>query len=516
MSVFAKKVKMLLIPLFILVFLSGFARLIAAENSANPLAHAAKSQNQAAVARMLEQNKPSDTVFAQNPPRLALTKEQLQLVKKVYSINSNSARQNALRQLSGSSRANSLMIGMNSYWTPAFDNMQLRAPQSSSIRGNRGSAWHPSHDYQSVTMYEMNGHFPSDYIVSGSMYPEYVNENEYEYEYQPEHEKTTSEPKRFIDFNDFIDTDHSGAFNSHQNFYEGEPVEVEGEILYEYFGQCPHAIEPYHLWVNPYYSGSNVGSDWNSDSYNISRTGVMFGGHANLGYHSALGVVIGYSDPVLTQYHARYTANDFHIGFYGGTYIQHTYELKGYLGFGFQDYTTRRTADFTGVDQSVAGRTAGSNFAMSFELARPLADEYGGLWKPYLALDLNSVHQDGYSEYGDAFAFQYSDASLTKTFFRLGMNREINRGNWKVRGGLAYSTQLGGESAPASFERLAGTTYGITEYGVNTARDFIHGNVGLEYFLNQCRTTSLFSDYNVRASKRETDYFVTLGLKWLL
>ena len=508
MSVFVKKAKMLLISLFILVFLSGFARLIAADNPGNPLAKAATTQNQASLAQMLEQNKPSDMAFTQNPPRIALTKEQLQLVKKVYSISSNSARQNALRQLSGSSRANSLMIGMNSYWTPAFDNMKLRAPQTSSIRVNRGSAWHPSHTYQSVTMYEMNGHFPSDYIVSGSMYPEYENESEYG--------NSTSEPKRFIDFNDFIDSDNTGAFNSRQNFYEGEPVEVEGEILYEYFGQCPHTIEPLHLWANPYYSGSNVGNDWNSDSYNISRTGVMFGGHANLGHHSALGVVIGYSDPVLTQYHARYTANDFHIGFYGGTYIQHTYELKGYLGFGFQDYTTRRTADFTGADQSVAGRTAGSNFAMSFEFARPFADECCGLWKPYLALDLNSVHQDGYTEYGDAFAFQYNDASLTKTFFRLGMNREIHRGDWKVRGGLAYSTQLGGKSAPESSERLAGTTYGITEYGVSTARDFIHGNVGLEYFLNQCRTTSLFSDYNVRTSKRETDYFVTLGLQWLL
>ena len=513
LSISAKKAKMpLLTPIVILLLLAGFARFESKTLAAgkNPLAKAAQTQNQAAVADMLEKNKPATVDWdawknpQEHPPRFALTKEQLQLFEKIYSLNTKAASTNALRQLSGSSRANSLMIGMNSYWTPAFDNLQLRAPGHSSARLNRGSAWRPTHAYPSVTMYEMYG--PGEYMVSESLSPDSV---------YPQYHNSTDEPKRFIDFNDFIDSGDFGESGA-QIYYDGEPVEVDGETLYVYFGQCPRAMEPVHLWFTPYYLGSNVRGDWNSDPYNISRTGVMFGGHINLGRHSAFGMVIGYSDPVLTQYHARYTANDYHIGFYGGTYINCMYELKGYLGFGFQEYTTRRTADFTGVNQSVAGRTAGSNFAMSFEFARPLDDGSGGLWRPYLALDLNNVHQDGYREYGDAFALQYGDASLTKTFFRLGVNREINRGHWKVRGGLGYSTQLGGQSAPASFERLAGTSWGITEYGVDTARDFVHGNVGLEYFLNCRRTTSLFSDYNVRASRRETDYFVTVGLKWLL
>ncbi len=409
-----------------------------------------------------------------------------------------------LRDISSTSRANSLMMGMNSYWTPAFDNLQLRAPRPSSVRMNSGAVWRPARSYQGVTMYDLN---PGEYIVSEPMYSDSL--------YQ-EYENSPSEPKRIIEFSDFIDSGDSGVYNSQPAYRdEWEPVEVDGEVLY-YFGQCPSAMEPVHLWFTPYYLGSNVLGDWNSDPYNISRTGVLFGGHMNLGHHSALGMVIGYSDPVLTQNSARHTANDYHIGFYGGTYIKHTYELKGYLGFGFQEYTSRRTANVVGDVYSVDGRTAGGNFAMSFEFARPLYSECGGLWRPYLALDLNNVQQDGYTEYGDAIAFRYADASLTKTFFRLGINREIDRCNWKFRAGLAYSTQLGGQSAPESASQWYGTPLGLTEYGVDTARDFIHGNVGLEYFLNRCRTTSLFSDYTVRASTRETDYLVTLGLKWLL
>jgi len=409
---------------------------------------------------------------------------------------------------SGGSRANSLMTGVNPYWSPAFDNLQLRAPKHSSFRGNRGSAWCPTHAYQSVTMYDMYGSISGEYMISDSLYPDTV---------VPEYGDSTTEPKRFIEFSDFInsdDLDNTGA-QIHYN-YNGDPVEVDGEILYEYFGQCPHAMAPLRLWLTPYYAGTDVRSDWNSKSYSISQTGMMFGGHMDLGRHSAFGMVIGYSDPVLTQYQARYTANDYHIGFYGGTYINCTYELKGYLGFGFQEYTSRRTADLAGTNPSVNGRTAGSNFAMSFEFARPLDDEQGGLWRPYLALDLNNVHQDGYREYGNAFAFQYDDASLTKTFFRLGVNREINRNHWKVRAGMAYSTQLGGQNIPASYERRVATPQWYTQYGADTGRDFIHGNVGLEYYLNCRRTTSLYSDYNVQASRRATDYLVTLGFRWLM
>jgi len=515
LSVFAGKAKMPTPIHLIILLLTGFAIsesiTIAAEQ--NPFFQVAQTQNQVAIAKMLEQNKPvplGGEAWGESP-QYALTQEQLRLLKKVYSLNSNTVRRNALRQLSGSSRANSLMMGMNSYWTPAFDNLQLRAPGHSSIHGHRGAAWRPTDAYQSVTMYDMyGGTYSGEYIVSGptdSMYPDAIF---------PEYGGSSTEPKRFIEFSDFInseDSDNYGAQIYHDSL-DGEPVEVDGEILYVYFGQCPHAVTPLHLWLTPYYAGSSVHRGWNAESYNISRTGVMFGGHFDLGRNSAFGMVIGYSDPVLTQYHARYTANDYHIGFYGGTYINSIYELKGYLGFGFQEYTTRRTADFTGENLLVSGRTAGSNFAMSFELARPLDDECGGLWRPYLALDLNNVHQDGYREYGDALAFQYDDASLTKTFFRLGVNREINQNHWKVRSGLAYSTQIGGQSAPESFERLAGTTYGFTEYGTDTARNFLHGNVELEYFLNCRRTTSLFSDYNVQASRRATDYLVAIGFRW--
>ena len=417
---------------------------------------------------------------------------------------------------SGGSRANSLMMGVNPYWTPAFNHLQIRAPKHSSFRSiqiNRGSAWRPTHAYPSVTMYEMYGSYPGEYMISDSMYPAMSPDSKYPDAVFPEYGGSQEEQKRFIEFGDFINPEDFDNFGA-QIHHEGEPVEVDGDLLYVYFGQCPHAMTPLRLWLTPYYAGSDVRGGGNAGSYNISQTGVMFGGHMDFGRHSAFGMVIGYSDPVLTQYQARYTANDYHIGFYGGTYVQCKYELKGYLGFGFQDYTTRRTTGLAGVNQS--GRTAGSNFAMSFELARPLDDERGGLWRPYLALDLNNVQQDAYREFGNASAFQYDDASLTKTFFRLGVNREINRNHWKIRSGMAYSTQLGGQSTPESYERRTATSQWYTQYGTDTGRDFIHGNVGLEYFLNCRRTTSLFSDYSIQASRRATDYLVTLGFRWLM
>jgi len=546
LSVFENKTKALSTRIVIILLLAVFARcesLTAAvaelpvrheQNTVNPLSKAASTHNQAALAQVLDKNKPADAdleawnnnlnLISQNSfnpatqpvPRFALTEGQLQLLKELYSPKTDAARRKALNQLSGSSRANSLMIGMNSYWAPAFDRLQLRGPQSSSNHGNRGGAWRPTQSYQPLTMYEMYGSGPGEYIVSESMFPGSMYHDMYPV--YPMYEGSPAEQKRFIEFSDFLDSGNTGVFHSHGVFYDGEPVEVDGAILYEYFGQCPRRspqLEPIQFWFNPYYSGLNVGGDWNADAYNISRTGVMLGGHMNVGRNSAMGVVFGYSDPVLSQNYARYTANDYHFGIYGGTYINEIYELKGYLGVGFQEYTTRRTADFG----SVAGRTAGHNFAMSVEFARPLDDACGGFWKPYLALDLNRVHQDGYREYlenGYDFSFRYDDASLMKTFFRLGVNREINRKHWKVRAGLAFSTLMGGESTPESVARWGGTSERFTEYGVDTAKDFIHGNVGLEYFLNCRRTTSLFSDYNVQASQRATDYFVSLGFRWMM
>lgn len=462
----------------------------------NPLSRSARSDNQRNTAAYLER--------VQSEP---LTLNQQRVVDSVYALESETQIRSALSEISGGgARSNTLMMGVVSPWNIVFHRIKIKGPD----QGYGGSPWRRTTLYQSP----YRSVAPGEILEETKISPEEEDLGGF---YSPSP-------------NPYFSGNH--GFESGEIYYEGpvsspytrygdgnaDPVEVQEIVLLQYFGQCP-TIRKINFWVNPYYNSMDVGGDGNSPSYVICRTGVLFGGHQQLGKHSVFGIVIGYSDPELSQYHARATANDYHIGFYGGTLIKHKYELKGYIGFGHQEYTMRRDVQFDGFSDVVRGRTQGENFAMSFQLTRPLhAMYFGGFWRPHIAIDVHNVNQDGFTESGDSAAFQYNDASLTKTYFRIGVDREIRRCCWTYRAGLSYSSQWGGKSAPESSGQFVGVGQvpGLVGVGANTARDYITGNFGLERTLNRSGSSSLFFDYNVHASEKETDQTIALGFRWMM
>ncbi|MGL6193324.1 MAG: autotransporter outer membrane beta-barrel domain-containing protein [Thermoguttaceae bacterium] len=521
-----------------------FALLLAVVNTTNvfgaqPLANSARTANQREIAKYIDRASSG-----------ALTENQKVFFNELYAMNPADVS-GALNQASGSARANSLMIGMSSPWTQAFDRLQLRAPDartSHGMPGIRRGGMFSSHTGSSNFENEialasyMNGEYvEGEYIVG-----EYVD-GEYTYDQILNGEliqgeiignaqffdssfsgETTSE---YVDPNDFEQlTPQSNVSKAGVNrklpALTQDEVEVRQVGYYQYRGQCGAAscggMSPLTLWATPYYNTADVSSDGNSAKYGISRTGFSIGGHKAIGKHGAFGFMLGYSAPELSQVNNRITANDYTFGFYGGTLIAHKYEFKGYLGWGTQDYTTSRWVNYGNYSEYVRGRTSGGTFAGSFQLAKPIYGygllTRGGVWRPMVAIDINGMHQDRFTESGDSIAYNYDKATLDKSFFRIGLDREIEFNYLKVRAGIAYSTQLGGDSAPQSVERLIGQTGDgrITEYGVNIGRDFFNANVGMEYYLNSCRTKSIFGGYSVSSSSRDTDQTSSIGIRWMM
>lgn len=454
--------------------------------------------------------------------------KQQQIAVAFDNINSYGERSNALRDLSGAARANMLMMGGLNPSSTTFERLLLRAPEgyygSPMKRGTRfyrSEVYQPS--YEEYDQYGEPSYAPSLGPHNGEPIQELLDPADF------------GSPERIIDSEgEYIELDDEGEdYEGFENFeptddfgyrtrspYRNEkdaPVPTQEIVLFEYFGQCA-TMNKINFWANPFHNIVEVDGDWNSHSYDIRRTGVLLGGHQQLGKHSAFGVVFGYSDPVMSQHHARATANDYQIGFYGGTLIKHRYELKGYIGFGHQEYTLRRTAEFGGFRDQTNGRTDGHSFAMSFQLSRPFhAAYFGGLWKPHIAIDMTRVDQDGFIESGDSFGYFYQDASLDRTFFRLGVSREIDGCDWRLRAGLGYSALIGGDDTPTSSGKIVGATGpGFTSYGADTDKDYFNGNVGLEWFLNRSKTSSVFSDYQIFTSKRETNQTVSLGFRWMM
>ena len=489
------------------------------ESKANLKTFAA-SQNQLATAKYLDE-------VRINP----LHQEKRKLLDAVFQLRTPEEVSGALKQVSGNFRANSLMIGITSPWTTTFDRMNLREPDylsRPSVR--RHTEVYRPMQYQHPMYHGSSMIYQGGLIQNGFIEGEIIDGQFFEGEiFEGEiiegeiFDESQGIYRQFVDPNDFDEfPTPPGRSGMNQRlpslYFEDDDIyEIGSDSLYQYMGQCP-SNEYIHFWVNPYYNGVDARDDGNSSKYNISRTGFLLGGQRNIGKHSAFGITLGYSDPVLSQDNARVTANDYHIGVYGGTYIKHIYEFKGYMGYGRQEYQTRRNIRFGGYDETVHGQTNGDSFAMSLQFARPFRSYAGALWKPLVAIDINNSDQDAFSEYGSEAAYHFNHASLTKTFFRFGATREKDHGFWRSRLGLSYSAQIGGDDTPDSISSfvVGPNVPGMTEYGVDLGRNFFNASVGLEYFLNRSRTASIFGGYDAHISHRASDQTASLGFRWMM
>ena len=107
-----------------------------------------------------------------------------------------------------------------------------------------------------------------------------------------------------------------------------------------------------NAWFDGYYRNVNAQSDGNADSYDEHRGGVMVGIDQQLDGRNLFGVTFGYGNPIAKNRHGRIEADDYTFGLYGKSRIAQCLWMNTYLGFGLQEYESRRdvySADYSGL-----------------------------------------------------------------------------------------------------------------------------------------------------------------------
>ncbi|MDR3110890.1 MAG: autotransporter domain-containing protein [Planctomycetaceae bacterium] len=284
----------------------------------------------------------------------------------------------------------------------------------------------------------------------------------------------------------------------------------------EYRGQVLSNIN--RIWFNPYTVSTDTRSDGNARSFGTSRQGFLLGYDRRIAQNASAGLLVGYSNPYMYQGEDRVRTSDFTFGAYAGAMIGYYFELKGYVGYGHQQYESTRVVTYSAWDdprQVADGRFSGDTFALSLELARPLFFGFC-IVRPTIGIDSQHVFRGAYGETGDAIAMTVSQADFHQTLGRVGVSAETSTfSRFRLHGQMFFSFQLGGED----YATTTGQYVGIGSVSSQTARSVAVGScsfdagIGFDYYLDRSGSFALFGNYNGSSSARMILNDIEIGIK---
>ncbi len=277
------------------------------------------------------------------------------------------------------------------------------------------------------------------------------------------------------------------------------------------------------FWVEAVHQTTDVDADVNSRAYGVSRTGFMLGGEERAG-GVVIGMLGGYSQPFLYSDGDKYTVDDAQFGFYGGTKFFGFLETKVHLGYGHQEYESRRFLRSSALfgnssSERIDGKFSGDSMSMAIEFAVPFDWEIVRI-RPLLALDSDLTWQHPYTETGDSGCELLFDRTFyDRTFIRLGVTGQLGSvaecTPLTFVGRLNYSSQVGGESTPLTPSRfVADPSQRMKIAGADPGKNYINCGIGFRYGFDSCRF--FYGDYDYNGSNRSREHLASLGYvqKW--
>jgi len=279
----------------------------------------------------------------------------------------------------------------------------------------------------------------------------------------------------------------------------------------------------YAFWLEAVHQTTDFDGDFNSRPYGISRTGFLLGAEEGTD-DCVFGMLGGYSQARLYSQGDQFKADDTQFGFYAGTKVAGSVDMKLHVGYGHQEYDSRRFLRSplligTGDAEQINGKFSGDSMSMSLEFAVPYHWAIFEI-KPLFAIDSDLTWQYGYSEVGDTGCeLGFGRNFFDRTFTRIGLTGQIGSVRQytpiTLTGRLNYSRQVGGNPYPvARCAFLADPSMSMSIYGLNPGKDFINVGVGFRWNFDSAR--SFYGDYDLMTSKRSTGHFASLGYvqKW--
>ncbi len=274
-----------------------------------------------------------------------------------------------------------------------------------------------------------------------------------------------------------------------------------------------------NIWFTPTYQGVSARSDGNGTGFNIERPGYQLGWDKRVAQNASVGFMLGYSSPSLHQDNDIVDASDFQFGLYGGAMVGYYIEVKGYIGFGHQNYKSSRTVDLRSIgltSQSGHATFDGDTFNFSLEVARPLFLGFAVL-RPTLGLDSEHAFRYAFEETGDSIAMKFDRSSISRTRARFALALEtctLERAIFSGR--LGYSALLGGyDYAETSAQFVNVYAPAQTVRSVAVGKSYFDAGVGCRYFLNQSKTLSLVGDYDASVASHWAEHRGVVGFQYI-
>ncbi|WP_353131287.1 autotransporter domain-containing protein, partial [Parapedobacter pyrenivorans] len=286
-----------------------------------------------------------------------------------------------------------------------------------------------------------------------------------------------------------------------------------------------------NLWFTPTVQSLTARSDGNARRFGIDRPGYQIGFDKRVAMNTSIGFMLGYDTPKLHQGTDRITASNFQVGVYGGAMVGNYWEVKGFMGFGHQNFKSQRTVYYpddpvvpdghggyrpiggSQRTQTAHGKYDGDTFNFSLELSRPL---FLGvvILRPTIGLDSEHAFRYAFSETGDAIAMKFKRSSLSRTRARFGLSAETTTLDRAIfTGRLGYSCLLGGHdyaTAQGQFIGIAADPQTVRSVAVG--KSYFEAGVGTRIFLNPTKTLSLVGQYDASVADHWAEHRALVGL----
>ncbi|MDR3196584.1 MAG: autotransporter domain-containing protein, partial [Planctomycetaceae bacterium] len=276
-----------------------------------------------------------------------------------------------------------------------------------------------------------------------------------------------------------------------------------------------------NLWFTPTVQSVSARSDGNARKFGIDRPGYKLGFDKRVAQNTSVGFLLGYSAPKLHESDDRIEGSDFQFGLYGGSMVGNYIELKGFIGFGHQNFKSNRNiyANLPGyTPQSFVthGRYDGDTFNFSFDISRPLFLGFSIL-RPTIGLDSEHAFRYAFTETGSPLAMKFDRSSLSRTRARFGLSLETTTLDRAIfTGRLGYSALLGGHDYAVASGVMVGTNVpAMSVRSVAVGKSFFEAGVGTKIFLNPVKTLALVGNYDATVGNRWAEHQAKAGFVYI-
>jgi len=297
------------------------------------------------------------------------------------------------------------------------------------------------------------------------------------------------------------------------------------------------------VWGAYTHSNFVMGDDDNSFRYTFHRNGVMIGNEWNLTPSSVLGGVFTVNEGALRSLDDRTKSTDYTFGLYFVAAPFEQFELKSYLGGGYQTYRMNRYIrnndifianslnnqhNLFGINDHYNAETRGHSFNWAIEFARPFTVNPNFVIRPTAGFEFQSIQQNAYTDRkgmgvpvswsmgnsanmavgegenpitgpsSGTFGMDYRKMTFSRSLARFGVNTEsyFPRGGWRFR--TYYVHRVAGDRRPVSEQSFSSGSRTFNVRGADLGTAYCQVGLGTHFWLNRDRTATLFmnGDWN--------------------